>query len=156
MPQLKNCIPWNKGKTGLKGHKPSKKNIEAMKKARKEKYPKGTRWKGNKAGYSSIHKTIAKYFGNPKKCENCKTTTAKIYQWANISGKYNREKSDWKRLCKTCHTTLDISLNRGQTLSKKENKKEYSPKCKCGKKTRAKNMCSSCYYKNREKQHIIN
>jgi len=65
------------------------------------------RFKGTPAEYSSLHHWVAKQLGRPVKCEHCKTTESKRYEWANISGKYKRELSDWVRLCKRCHVKMD-------------------------------------------------
>lgn len=40
-------------------------------------------------------------------CEHCKSTTKKRYEWANASGDYLRNLSDWIRLCKSCHIKYD-------------------------------------------------
>lgn len=65
-------------------------------------------WKGNKATYSSIHSCIRYHYGIANKCEdkNC-NGKSKRYDWANISGKYKRIRSDWKMLCRSCHVLLD-------------------------------------------------
>jgi len=31
----------------------------------------------------------------------------KRYEWANVSGKYRREREDFVRLCKKCHCKMD-------------------------------------------------
>ena len=64
-------------------------------------------WKGDKVGYKGLHCWISKHFGRPMKCEICKTEDAKRFDWANVSGKYKRARSDWKRLCKKCHVQMD-------------------------------------------------
>lgn len=65
-------------------------------------------WKGDEAGYTSKHDWLYLRFGKPKECEGCGTTDEQTrYEWANISGKYKRVRSDWKRLCKKCHNKLD-------------------------------------------------
>lgn len=64
-------------------------------------------WKGDKAGYTAIHDWVYIHLGTPKKCEGCDTKTAKKYEWANLSGKYERIASDWKRLCTSCHRKHD-------------------------------------------------
>lgn len=58
-------------------------------------------------GYRGIHNWVERTLGKPKLCEHCETTTAKRYHWANISGKYLRDKSDWLRLCVSCHWLFD-------------------------------------------------
>lgn len=64
-------------------------------------------WKGENAGYGAKHDWIKRWYGNPEICENCGTTTAPKYDWANISGKYLRDRKDWKRLCRSCHHLMD-------------------------------------------------
>lgn len=65
-------------------------------------------WKGEDAGYDSKHKWISRHYGKEKRCEICETTDQnKRYEWANISGEYHREREDFKRLCKSCHTKFD-------------------------------------------------
>lgn len=76
-------------------------------------------WKGDKVGYSGIHLWVATYWGRESKCEKCKTTTAKRYEWANL-GILNRERKNWKRLCKKCHVKLD-DVHTKIWLSRKRN-----------------------------------
>ena len=68
-------------------------------------------WKDKKAteqkGYWAIHKWITRHYGTPKYCSNCHTEKSKKYEWANLSGCYKREKSDWARLCSKCHINFD-------------------------------------------------
>lgn len=93
----KNHIPWNKGiKTGNNG-------------IIGEKHP---GFKGNNVSYSALHKYIRYHFGTPKKCEICNDIKAKKYEWANISGEYRRDISDWKRVCTKCHQKMDDVFNK--------------------------------------------
>ncbi len=74
--------------------------------------PKGEKhhfWKGDKIGYWGVHVWIRRTLGTPKVCQNCGSKTAKKFEWANISGKYRRDISDWKRLCTKCHIAFDKS-----------------------------------------------
>lgn len=64
-------------------------------------------WKGQKVSYSGIHEWARRRFGKPMECENCGDTEKGYYEWANISGEYKRERSDWLRLCKKCHNDMD-------------------------------------------------
>lgn len=59
------------------------------------------------AGYDAIHKWVQRHYGKPSQCEMCNIHNAKRYDWANISGKYLRIRSDWKRLCRRCHFSFD-------------------------------------------------
>ncbi len=66
-------------------------------------------WKGDKVSYRSLHYWVQRHLGKPKKCEDCGITDLRPrqYHWANISGKYMRDLSDWKRLCVKCHRKFD-------------------------------------------------
>ena len=66
-------------------------------------------WKGDKVSYGVLHKWVTRKLGSPKVCSNCKTTTAKKFEWANISKEYKRELTDWIRLCTSCHHNMDGS-----------------------------------------------
>lgn len=80
---------WNKGLTGfLAGDKHHN-------------------WQEENPTYRAVHGWINKQLGKPSMCEHCKTTNAKRFEWANISGKYMRDITDWVRLCKSCHNIYD-------------------------------------------------
>lgn len=66
-------------------------------------------WKGNDAGYAAIHKWVSRWKGKPSKCENCKTTTAKKFEWCNTDHQYRRNLDDWIRMCTTCHREYDMA-----------------------------------------------
>jgi hypothetical protein len=65
-----------------------------------EKYP-------VKTNYYTIHNWVEKKLGKPQECSGCGRNDNRRYEWANISGKYLQDTSDWKRLCKKCHHELD-------------------------------------------------
>lgn len=65
-----------------------------------------TSWKGKNAGYAAFHYRVQKMRGTPMVCSMCETTTAKRFEWANISGKYH-DVYDYIRLCKSCHSKFD-------------------------------------------------
>lgn len=74
--------------------------------------PKGEKsqnWKGDEIGYRTIHQWIQLQRGKPHYCEHCKKSNLKHrqYQWANKSGEYKRDISDWLRLCAKCHKKYD-------------------------------------------------
>lgn len=58
--------------------------------------------------YDAVHHWLMRRAGYPKRCDNpdCKGIS-KRYEWSNISGKYQRELTDWQRLCKSCHAFFD-------------------------------------------------
>ena len=64
-------------------------------------------WKGDDVGYTALHDWLSLRLGQPRKCEHCKTETAKKYEWANLSGEYKRDLKDWVRLCVACHRLND-------------------------------------------------
>lgn len=68
---------------------------------------KNPNWKGDDVGYTALHDWLYIKLGKPNLCEECGTTKAKKYEWANISGEYKRDISDYKRLCTSCHRLLD-------------------------------------------------
>ena len=80
-------------------------------------------WKGDKVGYSGLHKRIRQELGKPETCEHCGKSGLKGKQihWANKSGKYLTLHTDWLRLCVSCHRKYDkgrfsIVLRYGQTV----------------------------------------
>lgn len=64
-------------------------------------------WKGESVGYYGIHAWIKNNYGKANKCEHCKKTDAKKYEWANKNHKYNRDISEWIQLCTRCHRFFD-------------------------------------------------
>jgi hypothetical protein len=69
-------------------------------------------WKGDLASYSAKHIWMTYHYGKPKMCEHCLSGNKKMYHWANISGKYIRDRSDWLRLCSSCHKLYDIKKSK--------------------------------------------
>lgn len=92
---------WNKGTKGL---------VKAWNKGKEFPEKSGENhfnWKGDNVGRRTLHKWVEKYKGKPGKCELCQDENAKKYEWANKSGEYKRELSDWLRLCGKCHFAYD-------------------------------------------------
>lgn len=73
-------------------------------------------WKGDSVGYRSLHYWVSSQLGKPHNCDLCDNDSLnhRQYHWANISGNYMRDLSDWVRLCVKCHKAYDkdISLNK--------------------------------------------
>ena len=67
-------------------------------------------WKGDDAGYKALHYRVSKKRDKPKYCSMCETTTAKRYEWANTTGKYE-DVYDYIRVCKSCHSKIDKIIN---------------------------------------------
>lgn len=59
--------------------------------------------------YRAIHLWVERRLGKPRLCDNCKDTDAKKYEWSNISGRYLRDLTDWRRLCVPCHRKIDFT-----------------------------------------------
>lgn len=57
--------------------------------------------------YRALHKWVEKSLGTPSECESCGATWQQRYEWANISGDYLEDTSDWARLCTLCHRLFD-------------------------------------------------
>lgn len=78
---------------------------------------KNVMWVGHKAKYGTVHDYISYHYGQPQICEHCDSVNlgSRKHQWANISGEYRRDRSDWLRLCAKCHFVYD---KRYLTLSK--------------------------------------
>lgn len=64
-------------------------------------------WKGDDVGYAALHNWVERRLGKPSKCNQCGTEDAACFDWANKSGKYLRDLSDWERLCRSCHMKSD-------------------------------------------------
>lgn len=62
-------------------------------------------WKGDDAGYTSIHDWVKKYKPTSKICDRCHKE--KRLEIANISGLYRRDIKDYRWLCHRCHKKYD-------------------------------------------------
>lgn len=79
------------------------------------------RWKGNDAGYYSIHDWITKHYGQPVGCDVCGLNdSSRKYHWANLSHEYRRDRSDFKRMCVSCHRKYDYAEVRRKNADKKK------------------------------------
>ena len=63
-------------------------------------------WKGDRGGYSTIHKWVYKNFIKSECCKFCNSSNG--IRWANVSGNYTRERVDWINLCNRCHSKFDV------------------------------------------------
>jgi len=76
----------------------------------KTEFKKGQRphnWIDGNVNYDTLHHWVSNHLGKLKKCEMCGDTSNRKYAWANKSGKYKRDLSDWLRLCYSCHKIYD-------------------------------------------------
>ena len=69
-------------------------------------------WKGDNVGYDALHNWVSRQLGKPNTCEHCKKSglSGQWIQWANKSGNYLRNITDWIRLCAKCHSAYDRYL----------------------------------------------
>lgn len=74
-----------------------------------QKKDKNVNWKGSDVGYYALHQWIKYNYGSPSFCEECKCSNRQMYHWANLSGKYLRDRNDWKRMCVPCHKRFDMN-----------------------------------------------
>ena len=66
---------------------------------------KNNKWKGNQVGYNGLHSWVKRILGKAERCVDC--SSINWVQWANISGNYKRDLTDWKQLCSVCHRRFD-------------------------------------------------
>lgn len=96
---------------GLKGKKLTlyHRNKLSLAKIGKYRLEKSPTWKGDDVGYGALHEWVYQILGNPLICKHCgnKFQNNRQIHWANKSGLYKREKSDWIRLCVSCHKLMD-------------------------------------------------
>jgi len=66
-------------------------------------------WVGDKVKYRGLHNWVERTLGKPDSCEHCprKGLSGHQIHWANKSGRYLRDVSDWIRLCAKCHSKYD-------------------------------------------------
>lgn len=68
-----------------------------------------TSYPGTDQEYARLHAWVKKQLGKPDTCEQCGRSG--LYgiaiHWANISGEYKQDASDWARLCAVCHGRFD-------------------------------------------------
>ena len=69
-------------------------------------------WKGEKASYGAKHIWMKNNHGKANKCENNPKHKG-FFEWANLSGKYLRKRSDWKMLCHSCNQRGDYIRRNG-------------------------------------------
>ncbi|HJT49800.1 MAG TPA: NUMOD3 domain-containing DNA-binding protein [Nitrososphaeraceae archaeon] len=64
-------------------------------------------FKGDYVGKHALHDFVRKRLPIPALCEICNIVPPR--DLANVTGKYHRELSNWKYLCRGCHMKLDYS-----------------------------------------------
>lgn len=119
---IKGTISWIKGKKidRIKypnfGHnKPHTENTKLkMSLSKKGKhYSIETEFKEKKGelSYVGLHEWINRRLGKAKKCSNNINHISTKYCWANISGEYKKEISDWKEVCNKCNLNDGVKIH---------------------------------------------
>lgn len=102
-------------------------------------------WKGEDASYWTKHKWIVKMYGNPEKCVDCGKMGSRdnggkwSIQWANISGEYERNRRDYKGLCRVCHAIFDKKTKNIEDY-KHGTQGKYIKGCRCSLCRKAKSL----------------
>ena len=71
-------------------------------------------WKGDEVGYHALHAWVKREFGPPTTCGRCTNPRSKRFEWANLSGNYTRERSDWESMCASCHRRYDAAKRKAK------------------------------------------
>jgi len=106
---------YHKSMVGKVGNVVHRKSFIAWNKGQKVPQQSGTNhfaWKGENVSYRNLHRWVERNLGRPLRCDSCGLSGKvkgfkRYYDWANISHKYFRELTDWKRMCKKCHRAYD-------------------------------------------------
>lgn len=113
-----NRVPWNKGTVGI-----MKPNSGSFKKGERvsintEFKPRKHAFNGTVGEYKHIHYKVGLLFGKPEKCEDCGQDglTGRQIHWANVTGIYNTDRINWRRLCVRCHAIFDERIPHGKFL----------------------------------------
>lgn len=74
-------------------------------------------WQGDNVGYRSLHQWVQRHLGKADLCSECGLDAIPVgkkryFTWANISNKYKRDLTDWKKLCFPCHARYDNWLGK--------------------------------------------
>lgn len=72
-------------------------------------------YKGELASYSAVHHWVKYHFGKANHCVECGLNEIpdgklRYFEWANLSGKYLRQRSDWAQMCVKCHRARDRNM----------------------------------------------
>ena len=62
-----------------------------------------------KTQYRALHFWVQKRLGKAFFCSNDSNHKSIVYDWANLSGEYKKDISDFKSLCRSCHRKMDKS-----------------------------------------------
>lgn len=63
-------------------------------------------WRGDSATYSAFHRRVEARRGKPKVCFACGDMNKAVYEWCNLTGRYE-DTNDYMRMCRKCHRQYD-------------------------------------------------
>jgi hypothetical protein len=66
-------------------------------------------WKGDGASYQALHRRLYALFGKPTRCKLCGTEDAPVFDYANLTGRYE-DVSDYAPMCRSCHAKYDRKI----------------------------------------------
>lgn len=72
---------------------------------------KNKKWKGDAVGYRNIHAWVQRQLGKANKCSKNLSHKATTFHWANVSGDYKRDLSDWRELCPKCNFSDGVKMH---------------------------------------------
>lgn len=62
-------------------------------------------WKGEQVAYPTIHSWVKRHKTKRGVCSRC--AARRLTQWANVSGRYERDLDDFVEMCVPCHSRYD-------------------------------------------------
>jgi hypothetical protein len=78
-------------------------------------------WKGHEVGYFALHTWLNRNRAKTGVCESCGATPEPkkrrvATEWANVSGEYRRDVTDYLELCVSCHRKLDMTQEKRRKI----------------------------------------
>lgn len=78
--------------------------------------------------YMSTHSWIARHYGRANSCSNNPQHTGPNFQWANVTGVYEKDVDNFKQLCRSCHAKLDMTEHSRRVSKEKAINNSYASK----------------------------
>jgi len=78
-------------------------------------------WKGDDVSYIPLHAWVKLRLGKANHCDN-NINHMGSFVWANISGNYKRDLTDWHQLCNSCNQTDGIHMHPRFNIKSKKKK----------------------------------
>ena len=100
----------SRGKKGRPQRLTPQQRLEYAERARNKSGEKHPAWRGTSVSYKTLHDWVNRHKERTGTCSHC--GEAGRTDWANISGEYRRELSDFFELCRKCHFRYDNEQGR--------------------------------------------